>query len=845
MKGDFSRFTFDPKKHFSGVRLQQGRVALDADWNEQLDIAAHLHHTATADLVGRSGSPLDGGGFELSLEGENVGISAGRMYVDGVLVENAAEATLLDQPYLPGGVPLPAVDGLYAAYVDVWQRHLTGLEDGDLLEPALGGADTATRQQTVWQVKLEQQLTGLAGDSRCADLVGFRPQLTLPRPTLAARGTRATQENRLYRVEIHRVERDASGAVTAATFKWSRDNGTVAARIANPRLRDIILTRRIDQQPAGGFAAGQWIEVTDEEHMLRGEPGTFARLSAVAGETLTVEAWPGAGDPPDLAGVALVRRWDSQGEMTVEIPVANGGWIALEEGLEIHFDSATAGYLPGDYWVIPVRVEAGVLWPTDEVGQVAYLEPHGPEHHYATLALLRREAGAWSLEEHCLKTFESITDFVNAKVDRTGDVMSGPLTIDEAAFQVVIAGMARLRVLESGRVGIGTGTPEAPVEINGAIKLTTAGPPARKQTLLYHRTTESGSPATVQDDGFRLRYDLDFLGNFADALIIDKTDFNHSVPDGGIVFANTGRGGETRPALTIRGTGNVGLGTTDPRARLEVSGGAIMPAAGNSEDAGILFPRDPFGGSGDRAWIRYYSRGGEATTFEIGTSNDANDHIALMPTAGGVGIGTNAPQAKLQVVGGAIMPAPGFSESAGILFPRDPFGGGGDRAWIRYYSRGGESTTFAMGTSNDGDDHIALLPERGNVGIKRDNPQFPLDVNGVIRSSHFFGFSDGRLKTRIEPLTGSLEKVRALRGVRFEWVEEALARFGSPTEGPQLGLIGQEVEEVVPEVVATDSDGMKSVEYSHLVAILIEAIKELEDRFRGLEAKLVPGGAPA
>jgi hypothetical protein len=87
--------------------------------------------------------------------------------------------------------------------------------------------------------------------------------------------------------------------------------------------------------------------------------------------------------------------------------------------------------------------------------------------------------------------------------------------------------------------------------------------------------------------------------------------------------------------------------------------GATQPSAGSTENNGILFPKDPGGGSGDAAWIRYYSRNPnspdagtkEQLTLEIGTSNDPQDHIALMPS-GGVGIGTYDPGAKLEVKGG-------------------------------------------------------------------------------------------------------------------------------------------------------------------------------------------------
>jgi hypothetical protein len=100
----------------------------------------------------------------------------------------------------------------------------------------------------------------------------------------------------------------------------------------------------------------------------------------------------------------------------------------------------------------------------------------------------------------------------------------------------------------------------------------------------------------------------------------------------------------------VKKAGDTMTGPLTVQNILTVSGGAITPAVGNSENAGIMFPKDPAGGSGDAAWIRYYPRTGEATTLEIGTSNNSDDHIALM-ASGNVGIGTNNPQAKLEVNG--------------------------------------------------------------------------------------------------------------------------------------------------------------------------------------------------
>lgn len=89
MPGDYSRHTFDPRKHYVAVLMQQGRVQLDADWNEQNRIQQHRNETETRDVIGCCGAPLHGGGFALSAldGGRDLRISRGRIYVGGILCE--------------------------------------------------------------------------------------------------------------------------------------------------------------------------------------------------------------------------------------------------------------------------------------------------------------------------------------------------------------------------------------------------------------------------------------------------------------------------------------------------------------------------------------------------------------------------------------------------------------------------------------------------------------------------------------------------------------------------------------------------------------------------------------
>ena len=167
MKGDFSRQTFDPKKHYSSVLMQQGRVQLDADWNEQQAIDRYRDETTALDVIGACGAPMDDAGFAITTDGKTLFIGKGRMYVDGILCENDTDALDYalqpDLPYRPSNQQtVPTIQDLLSTakanagivYLDVWQRHLTALDDDLMREKALGGPDTTTRVKTVWQVRM-------------------------------------------------------------------------------------------------------------------------------------------------------------------------------------------------------------------------------------------------------------------------------------------------------------------------------------------------------------------------------------------------------------------------------------------------------------------------------------------------------------------------------------------------------------------------------------------------------------------------------------------------------------------------------------------------------------------
>src|SRR5687768_5445110 len=110
MKADLTRTTFNPEKHYTAVLLQQGRVQLDADWNEQLAIQEHLDTTTRQDIIGGCGGPIDDCGFALAPAAVDIEIGAGRYYGDGILCENGEPVLFTEQPDLPG-VVLPVDAG--------------------------------------------------------------------------------------------------------------------------------------------------------------------------------------------------------------------------------------------------------------------------------------------------------------------------------------------------------------------------------------------------------------------------------------------------------------------------------------------------------------------------------------------------------------------------------------------------------------------------------------------------------------------------------------------------------------------------------------------------------------
>jgi hypothetical protein len=315
MKGDFSRFNFDLRKHYVGVLHQQGRVWLDSDWNEDvLERLDQLRQQLT-DVIGRSGVPEPGTAFEISPSRSGIVddflIGAGRCYVNGVLCQLDADASYLSQPDLPQPprlrLPTDGSTLLALVFLEVWDRLITYLEDGALREVALQGPDTAARLKTVAQVKVitlpsslndfsEKSLAKFLPTSGSGTLTTLQPPpIITPDPCqLTDPGNFTGRENHLYRVQIHDGG-DVLGATTgfAASVPLALD--------ANAGARTLTLATALNPNQIDAAQRAGNVTVTDNGGTLEKVP-----IAAIASNGKTLALAQGLHNSYALAANAAV-----------------------------------------------------------------------------------------------------------------------------------------------------------------------------------------------------------------------------------------------------------------------------------------------------------------------------------------------------------------------------------------------------------------------------------------------------------------------------------------------------------------------------------------------------------
>ena len=499
MGADLSRIRSNPLRDFAGVELQQGRVLLDADFNEAVAIVDRRLRAVASDILGRSTvSSTTPDAFKLGVVAGGLSIGTGRLYVDGIAAEShgvpsddAADArfdallaepgradpcTYATQPYLPDPPPLPTA-GTYLVFLDVWDREVTVLEDPSLAEVALGGVDTSSRRQTVWQVRV---LPDGSGNATCgspdADVPGWSA-LIAPSGARLTTGTFDVPpsddpcelppsggyrglENQTYRIEIHDPGLPGAGA----TFKWSRDNASVASRVASMVSGGELELDSLGRDDVLRFDSDDWVEIIDDRREFAQRCGDIRRIAVDEGSRritftpeLAPDLLPASFPDADFARTRnlRVRRWDQKHAVlkagpngstsvwqaldagtsgVIDVPPA-GTELLVERGLTVRFDVADgASFRAGDHWIVAARTgDASVEVLTRE-------PPRGIHHHYARLGLWDVGAGAVTDCRHPWPPSGAGSDCGCTECVTPASHDSGAFTIQDAVDRIRVTG---------------------------------------------------------------------------------------------------------------------------------------------------------------------------------------------------------------------------------------------------------------------------------------------------------------------------------------------------------------------------------------------------------------------
>jgi hypothetical protein len=396
MKTQISKNTFDAEKRYSGVYQQQGRMLTDADWNNLVDVLKEQLAEALKDVVG-NGSPRSGA---LSIANDR-SIQPGDLYIDGLraALPGTVSFAASQQPDLPLSADLPAA-GPYLVYADVWERSLTALEDPDLRDAGLNGADTCTRSQTMLQIKTcaisVNPETDIPANGDAALSLDLHDNLEASDPCDPCAGVVGAGAGRvgnyLFRLEVHAVTGDAANP-TGLVFKWSSENGA-----------EQYSAQAEDAMPPGFVNSRflyEFFNLTTEKH-----PGIHltSGFSPSAGILNTSYDIPdGASDPRDFvrrwdgycqlsrsgSTWTLVDGWDKGVDLSTDIPAAQPGHVELGPGLTVNLEAFQLNlelggktFVAGDYWLAPVRESVHTAGSSVCSG----LLPAGIKHHYLRLA---------------------------------------------------------------------------------------------------------------------------------------------------------------------------------------------------------------------------------------------------------------------------------------------------------------------------------------------------------------------------------------------------------------------------------------------------------------------------
>lgn len=460
MGSDRARISYNPAQQYRAVVAQQGRVTLEADWNEAQTIANEELREETLDFVGTCGTPDNG--YDAIATGSSFDFftTNGTMYVGGIKayspqdIQYSNQSDWLDYSTDPNWVEPTRPTNTTAnelIYLLMREQEVSAVEDSALLEQALGGPDTTQRQRLIQHiVRLETGETTCSSALEEAISVWNQQGLQFDHATFQLRSTATLQvsftppstptdlcepeaqsgylgaANQLIRVQISGFDPSAN----QYQLVWGFDNAAFLYRVDivndqmlrlksrpvddfhNPRLdQSVEVLRSAAQLSNGEYIASATGHITNLMEPYNPDTREVSLVDTLSTEYLDTNQTP----------QLFVRVWEETTNLTPGIPILLG-----TTGLQVTLQSTNNRFHIGDYWQIAVRPGE----PT-EVYPHRYLEipqpPNGPRLWICPLAIVNwNEAGELAKLEDCRNFFDNLVSLTKQQTGGCCTVVVNP-----------------------------------------------------------------------------------------------------------------------------------------------------------------------------------------------------------------------------------------------------------------------------------------------------------------------------------------------------------------------------------------------------------------------------------
>ncbi len=532
----------------------------------------------------------------------------------------------------------------------------------------------------------------------------------------------------------------------------------------------------------------------------------------VAGQVKITGGSPGAGK---------ILTSDGQGLASWEpLPVAEvSQWTT--SGANIHFNSGNVG--------IGTTVPAKEFHVFGSSGNQAIFE--GTFNAGIDIRARGNEAGHVAYLDFATNSTGVGTPDYNARIAGFGDNSLRIYSSDQNE---------RIRMTSTGNVGIGTTSPAAKLDLRFGT--------AEQGILVGGAASATGETTAVRG------INVDFASN-NNTLQLDgiRSSIHHNLSQGG-----TAVNGSFTGVVYAGGSGATGdshkhgIGVFGQAIQANMSGHGVAVGV-QGLVTGVLPIDDPVVGS---TYAGYFENTTEVTGNNVGVyiSTSSGGSYGLYQAgqaknyfSGSVGIGTATPSSKLEIVSSTV------DESSTALRLKSLDGSITPGQELRLDFNQGITPTARIGmTYFDGanwglnfyglyNGSLSTTPTmsvqgNGNVGIGTTTPSAKLEIGEQGDGSSALAnawntFSDLRLKRDLEKIPNACDMIDQLSGYYYFWKD-------GKDSSRQVGVVAQEVEKVLPELVKTGSDGIKTVDYSKLTAVLIEASKEQNREIANLQARI-------